>query len=54
MKINVFSSLLLFSCIALVADTTAIEQALRDLDAQWSAAAGLHRAQKNLALGNGS
>jgi len=40
MKINIFISLLLFSCIALAADTTAIEQALRDLDAQWSAAAG--------------
>ena len=40
MKINVFISLLLFSCIASAADTTAIEQALRDLDAQWSAAAG--------------
>jgi ketosteroid isomerase-like protein len=40
MKINVFIALLLFSCIALAADTTAIEQALRDLDGQWSAAAG--------------
>jgi uncharacterized protein (TIGR02246 family) len=40
MKINVFISLLLFSCIASAADSTAIEQALRDLDAQWSAAAG--------------
>jgi ketosteroid isomerase-like protein len=40
MKINVFISLLLFSCIASAADNTAIEQALRDLDAQWSSAAG--------------
>jgi ketosteroid isomerase-like protein len=40
MKINVFISLLLFNCIASAADTTAIEQALRDLDAQWAAAAG--------------
>jgi ketosteroid isomerase-like protein len=39
MKINVFISLLLFSCIASAADTIAIEQALRDLDAQWSASA---------------
>ena len=39
MKINVFIFLLLFSCTALAADTTAIEQALRDLDAQWSASA---------------
>ena len=40
MKINVFISLLLFSCIASAADTTAIEQALRGLDTQWSSAAG--------------
>jgi ketosteroid isomerase-like protein len=37
MKINVFISLLLFSCMASGADTKAIEEALRDLDAQWSA-----------------
>ena len=40
MKINIFISLLLFSCIASASDTTAIEQALRDLDTQWSSAAG--------------
>ena len=40
MKINIFISLLLFSCIASAADTTAIEQALRGLDTQWSSAAG--------------
>ena len=42
MKTNIFIALLLFSllCTTSAADTKAIEQALRDLDAQWSAAAG--------------
>ena len=48
MKINVFIFLLLFSCTALAADTTAIEQALRDLDAQWSAAAGAKNLEKTV------
>ena len=50
MKINVFISLLLFSCTALAADTTAIEQALRDLDAQWSAAAGAKNLEKTVSF----
>ncbi len=41
MKIHAYLTLFLFNslCLALAADTTAIEQALRDLDAQWSASA---------------
>ena len=50
MKINVFISLLLFSCIASAADSTAIEQALRDLDAQWSAAAGAKDLDKTVSF----
>src|SRR5678815_913152 len=50
MKINVFIFLLLFSCTALAADTTAIEQALRDLDAQWSAAAGAKDLDKTVSF----
>jgi ketosteroid isomerase-like protein len=50
MKINVFIFLLLFSCTALAADTTAIEQALRDLDAQWSAAAGAKNLEKTVSF----
>jgi ketosteroid isomerase-like protein len=50
MKINVFIFLLLFSCTALAADTTAIEQALRDLDAQWSAAAGAKSLEKTVSF----
>jgi ketosteroid isomerase-like protein len=42
MKINVLVALFVFSflCTASAADTKAIEQALRDLDEQWSEAAG--------------
>src|SRR5678815_919188 len=50
MKINVFIFLLLFSCTALAADTTAIEQPLRDLDAQWSAAAGAKNLEKTVSF----
>jgi uncharacterized protein (TIGR02246 family) len=50
MKINVFISLLLFSCIASAADNTAIEQALRDLDAQWSAAAAAKDLDKTVSF----
>jgi ketosteroid isomerase-like protein len=50
MKINVFISLLLFSCIASAADNTAIEQALRDLDAQWSSAAGAKDFEKTVSF----
>jgi len=50
MKINVFIFLLLFSCTALATDTTAIEQALRDLDAQWSAAAGAKSLEKTVSF----
>jgi uncharacterized protein (TIGR02246 family) len=50
MKINIFISLLLFSCIASAADTTATEQALRDLDAQWSAAAGAKDLEKTVSF----
>ena len=50
MKLNVFIFLLLFSCTALAADTTAIEQALRDLDAQWSAAAGAKNLEKTVSF----
>ena len=50
MQINVFISLLLFSCIASAADTTAIEQALRDLDAQWSAVAGSKNLDKTVSF----
>jgi ketosteroid isomerase-like protein len=50
MKINVFISLLLFSCIASAADTTAIEQALRDLDDQWSATAGAKDLDKTVSF----
>jgi ketosteroid isomerase-like protein len=50
MKINVFISLLLLSCIASAADTTAIEQTIRDLDAQWSAAAGAKDVDKTVSF----
>jgi ketosteroid isomerase-like protein len=50
MKINVFISLLLFTCIASAADTTAIEQALRDLDDQWSATAGAKDLDKTVSF----
>jgi ketosteroid isomerase-like protein len=50
MKINVSISLLLFSCTALAADTKAIEQTLRDLNAQWSAAAGAKDLDKTVSF----
>jgi ketosteroid isomerase-like protein len=46
MKTNIFISLLLFSCVASAADTKAVEQTLRDLDDQWSAAAGAKDLEK--------
>src|SRR4030095_12328831 len=48
MKTDVLIALVLFSvpCIAPAADTKAIEQSLRDLDAQWSAAAGAKDVEK--------
>jgi uncharacterized protein (TIGR02246 family) len=39
-----------FICAASAADTKAIEQALRDLDAQWSAAAGAKDLEKTIAF----
>ncbi len=56
MKTNVCIALLLFSllCVASgAADTKAIEQALRDLDAQWSAAAGTKDLEKTIAFYSG-
>ncbi len=55
MKTNVCIALLLFSllCVASGADTKAIEQALRDLDAQWSAAAGAKDLEKTIAFYSG-
>lgn len=52
MKTNVCIALLLFSflCVASGADTKAIEQALRDLDAQWSAAAGAKDLEKTISF----
>jgi ketosteroid isomerase-like protein len=50
MKISVFISLLLFSCIASAADSKAIEQALRDLDDQWSTAAGAKDLEKTVSF----
>jgi uncharacterized protein (TIGR02246 family) len=50
MKINVFISLLLFSCIASAADTNVIEQNLRDLDDQWSATAGAKDLEKTVSF----
>ena len=55
MKTNVCIALLLFSllCVASGADTKAIEKALRDLDAQWSAAAGAKDLEKTIAFYSG-
>jgi ketosteroid isomerase-like protein len=52
MKINIFISLFLFNllCVASATDTKAIEQALRDLDAQWSAAAGAKNLEKTVSF----
>ena len=40
----------LFICTASAADTKAIEQALRDLDTQWSAAAGVKDLEKTISF----
>jgi ketosteroid isomerase-like protein len=50
MKINALIPLLLFSCIASAADTKAIEQDLRDLDDQWSTAAGAKDLEKTVSF----
>jgi ketosteroid isomerase-like protein len=51
MKIHIFIAPFLFSlCTALAADTKAIEQGLRDLDAQWSAAAGSKDLEKTISF----
>jgi ketosteroid isomerase-like protein len=48
MKTNICIALLLFSCLAAVADTKEIEQTLRDLDDQWSATAGAKDLEKTI------
>jgi len=52
MKTNIFFALLLFSvlCTASGADTKAIEQTLRDLDDQWSTAAGAKDLEKTVSF----
>jgi uncharacterized protein (TIGR02246 family) len=52
MKTNIFVALLLFSLLRTTsaADTKAIEQTLRDLDAQWSAAAGAKDLEKTVSF----
>jgi ketosteroid isomerase-like protein len=52
MKIHAYISLFLFSlpCLASAADTKGIEQNLRDLDAQWSAAAGAKDLEKTVSF----
>jgi uncharacterized protein (TIGR02246 family) len=51
MKIHIFIAPFLFGlCTALAADTKAIEQALRDLDAQWSAAAESKDLEKTISF----
>jgi uncharacterized protein (TIGR02246 family) len=52
MKTNIFIALLLFSlvCTTSAADTKAIGQALRNLDAQWSAAAGAKDLEKTVSF----
>jgi ketosteroid isomerase-like protein len=52
MKTNIFIALLLFSllCTTSAADTKAIEQTLRDLDAQWSAGAGAKDLEKTVSF----
>ncbi len=52
MKIHACISLLLFSllCLASAADTKAIEQTLRDLDDQWSTAAGAKDVEKTVSF----
>jgi ketosteroid isomerase-like protein len=52
MKIYLYVALLLFTflCLASATDTKAIEQALRDLDDQWSATAGAKDLEKTVAF----
>jgi ketosteroid isomerase-like protein len=51
MKTNIFFALFLFSCVAsAAADTKAIEQTLRDLDDQWSTAAGAKNLEKTISF----
>ena len=52
MKIHAYISLFLFSllCLASAADIKGIEQNLRDLDAQWSAAAGSKDLEKTVSF----
>jgi ketosteroid isomerase-like protein len=52
MKTNIFIALLLFSvlCTTSAGDTKAIEQALRDLDDQWSTAAGAKDLEKTVSF----
>jgi ketosteroid isomerase-like protein len=52
MKTNILIALLLFNllCTTLAADTKAIEQNLRDLDDQWSAAAGSKDLEKTVSF----
>ena len=52
MKIHAYISLLLLSllCLASAGDTKAIEQTLRDLDDQWSTAAGAKDLEKTVAF----
>ena len=51
MKTNIFLALSLLSCIAsAAADTKAIEQTLRDLDDQWSTAAGAKDLEKTVSF----
>ena len=52
MKTNIFFALLLFSvlCTTSGADTKAIEQTLRDLDDQWSTAAGAKDLEKTVSF----
>jgi ketosteroid isomerase-like protein len=52
MKIHAYVALILFSlpCVASAADTKAIEQNLRDLDDQWSTAAGAKDLEKTVSF----
>jgi uncharacterized protein (TIGR02246 family) len=50
MKPNICIALLLFSCVAAVADNKAIEQTLRDVNAQWSAAAATKDLEKTVSF----
>jgi ketosteroid isomerase-like protein len=51
MKTNIFLALSLFICVAsAAADTKAIDQTLRDLDDQWSTAAGAKDLEKTVSF----